>query len=389
MLRKILTFLNKLLPKYNHVIIQGFPIGESSAIEVANYISVNFKTPVYYAISTNKINLKSLGIINEDISFLNINTLYFRYKYLTAKYLFFTHGSPLSSFSKRQTAVNLWHGILYKNVGLLNNHSGVPAHVTVGTSNLTRTMFSEAFGVNESDVYISGYPRNDALLRTKNNKNNIIRKIGEGFETFDKVIIWLPTYRKSVRGDIRLDGIEVDNPFYIKDFDVERFNQVLRTHNTLCIIKPHPMAPAFEHINDLENLKFINDKWVLDKGITLYQLVGCTDILISDVSSIIIDYMLIDKPIVCVSTDFEEYKDTRGFYFKDIENWIPTKVIKEQDEFIKYISLLLNENKDPYENKRRQLKDLFFTNQDDKSTKRLVDYVLKEKVISIREHEND
>lgn len=379
MIRKVLTLLNKLLPKFNHVIVQGFPDGESSAVEVANYLSEHYSLPVYFATSTNKSELIASGLLNPQITLLKASSLSLSILYFTAKYLFFTHGSRLAAFSKRQTAVNIWHGVLYKKVGKLIGHNGISANITVATSKMTRKMFSEAFGVPESKVYVSGYPRNDILLRAKADKYNLLSKIGEDIESFDKIVIWLPTYRKSVHGDIRVDGTEVNNPFYIESFDVDRFNQMLKQHNALCIVKPHPMAPKFEHIDDLENLKLIDDEWILDKGITLYHLVGCTDILISDVSSIVIDYMLMDKPIVCVSTDFEEYKNSRGFYFEDIENWIPSKVIRDQNEFIQYVGVLLQTGNDPYKEKRERLKNSFFTFKDDKSTERLVEYALNER----------
>lgn len=375
MIRRILTFINKLLPKYNHIIVQGFPDGESSAVEVANNLSSYYNYPVYFAISKSISNAQVSRVLNKEVKILKGKSIRFSVLYLTAKYLFFTHGSRLLSFSKRQTAVNIWHGILYKNVGILNNKSGIPADITVGTSTMTRKMFSRAFGVAESSVLISGYPRNDILLRSKTDKNSIKQKIGEKLDSFKKIIIWLPTYRKSVIGEIRVDGTEVNNPFYIEGFDVNRFNQLLKEYNTLCIVKPHPMAPRFDNISDLENLKFIDDEWILDKGITLYHLVGCTDMLISDVSSIIIDYMLMDQPIVCVSTDFEEYKKTRGFYFNDIENWIPTKVIKNQNEFIEYLDYLLLNEEDPYEDKREALKHEFFESPFNNSTKKLLDQI--------------
>ena len=298
MIRKLLTLLNKLFPKLDHIIVQGFPVGESSAVEVANYLSEHYKLPVYFAVSSNKENLKNVGLLNLEVILLNESSLRFRLKYLTAKYLFFTHGSPLSSFSKRQTVINIWHGVLYKNVGKLIGHAGIPADITVATSELTRYMFSDAFGVSDSKVYTFGYPRNDILLRAKAMKSIIKKKIGKEIASFDKIIIWLPTYRKSVHGDIRVDGTDINNPFYIENFDVTSFNQVLNDHNALCIVKPHPMAPKFEHIDDLENLIFIDDKWILDKGITLYHLVGCTDILISDVSSIIIIGTFLIHPLI-------------------------------------------------------------------------------------------
>ena len=135
------------------------------------------------------------------------------------------------------------------------------------------------------------------------------------------------------------------------------------------------MAPKFEKATGLANLIFIDDSWLSDHGITLYHLAGCSDMLISDVSSIIIDYLLLDQPIICVSADFEEYKRTRGFYFKDIENWIPTRINRNQTELFRFLEQILATGADPYETKRLQLKNEFFTFQDAGSTQRLMSHI--------------
>src|SRR5699024_8224238 len=112
------------------------------------------------------------------------------------------------------------------------------------------------------------------------------------------------------------------------------------------------------------------------QGLTLYQLLGCTDLLISDVSSVIIDYMLVDQPIICVFTDFEEYKKTRGFYFDDIENWMPSRINKTQESFFEHLENILRNDVDPSSEKREKLKNYFFDHHDAGSTERLVRHVI-------------
>src|SRR6476619_8350307 len=97
--------------------------------------------------------------------------------------------------------------------------------------------------------------------------------------------------------------------------------------------------------------------------------------LISDVSSVIIDYLLLDQPVICFSSDFEEYKKTRGFYFDNMEDWLPGRLICNQTDFFNYLKLLLTTGKDPDEQKRMKLKDAFFTFKDAKSTERLIKHV--------------
>ena len=167
MRRKLVTFLNKILPKVNHVIVQGYPNLESGAVEVANKICDGYDILVFFPVSKSSVDYSKLGLLNPKVIIIDKSSFYLQWKYLTARYLFFTHGSQLNTFSKRQVSVNLWHGTLYKKVGTLLGQRGVPASFTVGTSELTQKMFSTAFNVINSTVLVTGYPRNDVMINTK------------------------------------------------------------------------------------------------------------------------------------------------------------------------------------------------------------------------------
>lgn len=90
--RKILSYINKLLPKYNQVAIRGVPNTESSAISIANYISTHYDFPVYYLISSKHKdeanNLLSSDIIIIDLYGGNWDSVNYFMKYLTSKYIF-------------------------------------------------------------------------------------------------------------------------------------------------------------------------------------------------------------------------------------------------------------------------------------------------------------
>ncbi|MEJ5961308.1 CDP-glycerol glycerophosphotransferase family protein [Pedobacter immunditicola] len=400
---KFLSALNKMLPKYNRVLIIGFPNVESSAVATANYIASHYDIPVSYVVSKKQkddpggLLLPGVKVISSNEN--NKAQLRFFWQLFTSKYLFLTHGIFLSAFSRRQVVTNIWHGILYKKIGLLIGGRAIPADVTVGTSTLTRKMFSEAFGVPESKVFVSGYPRNDQLLEGKAKKAKVRAQLDTGLQLsndaelhhhtqesaphsknpglnqYQKVLIWMPTFRKNMNKVDWQDGIESGNPFYIADFDVVRFNQILRENNSFCLVKPHPMAVKYAATDNLSHMAFIDDQWISDRGVTLYQLVGSTDVLISDVSSVVIDYLLLDQPILCVSTDFETYKENRGFYFEAIEEWLPGPVLRSEEMFFRALEAVLKSGMDDYDGKRKNLKERFFTHHDARSTERLVEHV--------------
>lgn len=377
---KVFNFLNYYLPKKERVLIYSRRDLEGNAVAIANYIAKEYDMPVYYG-ATNEliIHQKEGGkVIHNKVVILNRFKPIFYRMFMTSKYVFATNGYNITSLPDEQILVNVWHGLLYKTIGKLMGLDGLVAHYTVGTSELSQKMFSEAFGVSEKSVLKVGYPRNDILLESINKRNEILKGIGAKVATYDKIIIWLPTFRKHKFKD-KQDGNEPGNPFYITDFDTNKFNNLLKSHNALCILKPHPFAIHYKMSKSYKNIMIVDDSWLVEKDITLYHLLGCSDILISDVSSVIIDYLLMDKPIICISEDFEEYGETRGYYFEDTEKWIPTKVLKTQQEAFEMIKHILEKETDPFEEKRVDLKWKFFDRQDSHSTKRLVERIIGQK----------
>lgn len=366
------TMLNKVLPKYNRVMIHGNTNLDDNAIEIAKSIRRNSNIPIVYAASGQYLDYVS-KLLPENIRLVKSSTPFYMWLYMTSKYVFFTTGSFLNSFSKGQVAINVWHGILYKRIKKLRGLPGIPANITVATSPLTQKMFSEAFGVKPADVFISGYPRNDVILKGKDEKSGIQKKLG--FEAFDKLILWMPTFRQNNIKGLPLDGNQMDNPFNLEHFDEDAFNVLLKQHNTLCLVKPHPAAEKLKGFNNLENLQYINDLWIAKNGITLYELLGASDILLSDVSSVIIDYLLLDQPVLCVCSDLKEYQDTRGFYFENIRDWLPSPVLTTQKELSLNLERLLISGIDPLETKRNNLKNKFFSKCDTNSAERLVNRV--------------
>ena len=53
------------------------------------------------------------------------------------------------------------------------------------------------------------------------------------------------------------------------------------------------------------------------KQIKLYELIGISDGLLSDYSSVAVDYLLLDRPLGYVLADYNIYKEKRGFVFED------------------------------------------------------------------------
>ncbi|MBS3992787.1 MAG: CDP-glycerol glycerophosphotransferase family protein [Bacteroidetes bacterium] len=369
MIRILIQILNKILFKKERVVIQVFPNFEDNGVALAYYLDKNYKIPVFFINPTKRYS--NFIVEKTNVKVLPAKSIKGVYYLVTSKYIFFTHGSVLKSYSKKQVVTNLWHGYGYKPVGKLIGLNGTMANITAATSLHCQDIFSTMFDVPIESVKITGFPRNDRLFL--GNKKDILTKLGFDYSKF--TFFWLPTFRKSVTGYKTLDGIEAGNAFGINGFDIDFFNSFLEQNNAFCLIKPHPMAPKYES-SYLGNIKIIDDNFLHDNGFTLYPVLGACDCLISDLSSVIVDFTLVNKPIVCYMEDMVEYKNSRGFIFDNIEDYIPGPLTRSKDQFYKNLLKVL-EGKDEFKMKREKLTNFFHFYKDRNSAKRVVEELFK------------
>jgi CDP-glycerol glycerophosphotransferase (TagB/SpsB family) len=154
---------------------------------------------------------------------------------------------------------------------------------------------------------------------------------------------------------------------------LEELNGILERHQAVCVVKPHPLAVP-EDRPDLSRVRFITDDWLRQKGITLYELLGASDALVTDVSSVYVDYLILDRPIVHHFPDIREYEASRGFSIGPIDDYLAGPNTRDADEFLEAISAIL-EGKDTHADVRRRVTALFHTHLDGAATARLLTYL--------------
>jgi CDP-glycerol glycerophosphotransferase (TagB/SpsB family) len=135
-------------------------------------------------------------------------------------------------------------------------------------------------------------------------------------------------------------------------FDPESMSRFLMKHNLVLVIKPH-----FIELNEvLDNLKGF-DRIKVYQEADPYPLLKYTDILITDYSSVIFDFLVTDKPIIFTPFDMEYYiKNINDFYF-DYREISAGPQCKDWLEVQKNIVKILGD--DPYTNQRRLLNSKF------------------------------
>lgn len=188
-----------------------------------------------------------------------------------------------------------------------------------------KDLLVRALELDENKIYELGLPRNDEFVNvTKEKKEEYRRKfnIPEG----KKVILYAPTYREFSQD--KLHNTILKPPFEfnkLKEELSEEYVLLITAHYEVSKLLNIPHDNQFV-INAFE-YPYINDLLIV------------SDILISDYSSIVFDYSILEKPILCFAYDYDIYMEERGTY-TDLNELFYDGVIKTQEELISTIKNL-------------------------------------------------
>lgn len=159
-----------------------------------------------------------------------------------------------------------------------------------------------------------------------------------------KVILYAPTFRKA--GEVTLP------------FNPDVLNEQLNNEYVI-ITKMHylnHLKVQFNNVIDCTSYSEIAD------------LMKLADILISDYSSLVLDFALLNKPIILYQYDYSEYMAQRGVYF-DFEEYLPSaQIVKSESELYSLDWMDLS-----YDNKK--LIENFYPLEDGNSTQRIVEAI--------------
>ena len=165
---------------------------------------------------------------------------------------------------------------------------------------------------------------------------------------------------------------------------LKHIDEVLNKINSLIFLKQH-MNSDKKYKNVLYNVEIENITKYLKKlknfrfipyDFDLNSTLDICDILISDYSGVIFDYLFLDRPIICYAPDYEEFKSQNGFNLDPIEKQIAyyAKDLKELCELIgKYNydkSLFTKE----HSAQRDKIKNFVFPN--DTNIERIIDLIV-------------
>lgn len=297
----------------------------------------------------------------------------------TCKWYIYDHCNLLAPLIKRkeQKVIYLSHGWGYKAAkgGFTTNDLTHYDMITV-TGQIPAKGMSEYWQEPEEKAVITGYPRLDYFFQSN---VKVREKINQKWhlEHYKRVIFWMPTFRQSYNESLSEDYIKNQTglPIFETKDSLQEFSDFLKTRNLLLIFKLHHLQaelPVFQ--SHFENILLVRDEDLHEIGVQLYQFIDMADALISDYSSISIDFLLKDKPIVFTLDDYEGYRKSRGFFPENAIDFMKGYHVYNQKELEDSLSEIAD-GIDKYIGERHAVMKNYHTYSDGNSARRVLDTI--------------
>ena len=255
---------------------------------------------------------------------------------LSAGVWFTSAGLPAygTGLHKKRLIINLWHGVPLKKIALLDPNLKKAARIyfkkifsenytcILTTSHELIPLMARSFAVSEDKIKVWGQPRNDGLFQ-KNDCRKILGQLFPDLPEYTKTVLYAPTFRDY--GQVQL--------FPFKDFNQKQLEAFLEEKNMLLFIRTHvaEQGSAAPYLG--KRIRFLGNEQAED----VTGILNIFDCLITDYSSIYIDYLLTDKPMIFLPYDRQQYLDGRGMNF-DYDDVTPGPKPETFNDFLDALS---------------------------------------------------
>lgn len=255
---------------------------------------------------------------------------------LSAGVWFTSAGLPAygTGLHKKRLIINLWHGVPLKKIALLDPNLKKAARIyfkkifsenytcILTTSHELIPLMARSFAVSEDKIKVWGQPRNDGMFQ-KNDCRKILGQLFPDLPEYTETVLYAPTFRDY--GQVQL--------FPFKDFDQKQLEAFLDEKNILLFIRTHvaEQGSAAPYLG--KRIRFLGNEQAED----VTGILNIFDCLITDYSSIYIDYLLTDKPMIFLPYDRQQYLDGRGMNF-DYDDVTPGPKPETFNDFLDALS---------------------------------------------------
>ncbi|MGC3021722.1 bifunctional glycosyltransferase/CDP-glycerol:glycerophosphate glycerophosphotransferase [Brevibacterium sp. FAM 24630] len=235
------------------------------------------------------------------------------------KYIQTWHGTPLKRIGNHVPGSNL--SLRYR--ALMQKEAENEWDLLLVQSPWAAEQLAEAFGY-DGPIFAKGYPRNDSLndsSRVESARHRV--KSLYGIDENQTVILYAPTWRDNLKDHTgrysRIDYLDINSTAKALGGS---YTILYRGHANSVFADQKPLPAGAIDVSLHPDVN---------------ELISASDMLLTDYSSIMFDYVVTGKPIGFIAPDLRQYRDSiRGFYF-DFETVSPGPILKDAPSVLRWI----------------------------------------------------
>ena len=267
---------------------------------------------------------------------MRMNRFYFTYA--RARAVFHVEFCSLTGYVKPRRGtdiVQLWHGCgAFKKFGYSTVYMSwgpnarsfkwfpVYRHTTYATVSSPEVIpqYMEALNLSESHIKPWGVPRTDFFFR-KNIAEECRDDILLAFPDIGsrRIVLYAPTFRGNKMRKARHDNV----------LDYVQMADELGKSCAL-LLKPHPRSKTLIPVPEPGQTPFVFDAGYLP----IERLLCAADLVITDYSSLIFEYALLERPMLFYAYDLAGYDSSRSFYYPYIE-FVPGDLVWDTEDVVR------------------------------------------------------
>ena len=292
----------------------------------------------------------------------------------------FTHGTsdfPFIYIPRSSVRIQTYHGLPTKRGEFLRpnrdkkpgfihrmilNYRFKPISYFLSSSPVVTEIYSSRFGLPKNRFLEIGYPAYDELINSKHTRKQF-KQIWPNVPDSNHLILYAPTFRRRKKTEW----------FPFEDRDIVEFAKFLEKNSALLAFRAHPNERVA--VNEYQKIspRFVNASQEQIENIN--TLLNLSDVILTDYSSVYIEGLLKNIPVIFIPYDLETYE--RGLPLP-YERVTPGPKVNHQIELIDSLQEAID-HPHKFSSERDRVRNLFFSACDGSATDRMIQF-LEEKL---------
>ena len=253
-------------------------------------------------------------------------------------------------------------------------------NIATASSQLMKANTAASYGYDARKIHVTGVPRTDVLLNEDGKK--LLYEQFPDLKKYKKLLLFTPGAKNTLGGTKRFISKRFSaNIFNIEGFDQKELEEVLEKNKIGVVFKLHPFDEYFYKSNQFpakipKHCHLIHTNTFFGKS--LNHIMNAFDSMISDSSSTMYEYLLLNRPIIFLHNELSLAKEIYGvkYLIEDETVVYPGRRVYTFNELLDAISEALT-TPEKFSSERLRTRELLYDYTDGKNCERVLELIEK------------